>query len=416
MLKKIIIPFLIFACAIIFFKFMLSSKDKTTDIAIDEHIWRVNQIQVKKQLLSPSLTLYGRVESSELLNAAAPGASQVAKILVKEGEYVKQGQLMLSLDKADFEPIVQSAQAKVKELQALIKADALRHEVDSSLLKNEKRLLTLSKKALARSEKIKKQKLGSISETEQAMMQVEIQQLSYNKMLFSVREYDTRKEQLEARLMQAHADLAKSNLTLQRSQIIAPFSGVVAKVNVAQGDRVNVNEKLLSFYSIEQLEIRAKIPVNSLFEIQQSMTHKQDLTGIASNGSQQVPLQLERISGEAQASGIDAIFSIKSNQVHFRIGSIVVVRLKRAAQKNMILVPYQAMYGSERLYQIKDERLQLVTVKTIGEHYHSKINNQSDTQDAQLLITSDSLKSGDMILATHLPNAFTGLKVKITSK
>ena len=416
MLKKIIIPLIIFACAILFFKFMLSSKDKTADISVDEHIWRVDQVQVNKQLLSPSLTLYGRVESSELLNAAAPAASQVAKVLVKEGEYIKKGQLMLSLDKADFEPIVQSAQAKVMELNALIKSDRLRHEIDSSLLKNEQRLLTLSKKALARSEKVKRQKLGSISETEQAMMQVEMQQLSYNKMKFSVREYEARKEQLEARLMQAQADLAKTELALQRSQIIAPFSGVVAGVNVAQGDRVNINEKLLSFYSTEHLEIRAKIPVNNLFEVQQSLNNKQALTGIASNGSQQVPLRLERISGQAQASGIDAIFAITIDQVHFRIGTIVVLRLQRAARENMITVPYQAMYGSERLYQIKDNRLKLVKVKTIGEHYNSKAMGQSDTQDVQLLIASDSLQTGDMILVTHLPNAFTGLKVEVVSK
>ncbi|NOQ78512.1 MAG: HlyD family efflux transporter periplasmic adaptor subunit, partial [Gammaproteobacteria bacterium] len=334
---------------------------------------------------------------------------------VKEGESIKKGQLMLSLDKADFEPLFKFAQAKVNELKALIKSEQLRHTTNLTSLKNEKKLLKLSEKALARAEKVKSRNLGSVSETEQAMQKVEMQRLSFIKMQFSVQEHQPRQEQLEARLIQAQADLEQRRLALQRSQIYAPFSGVVAKVNVAQGDRVNANEKLLSFYSTERLEIRAKLPANSLSEIQQSIRDGETLTGFAfsssqENGSQergsQVPLLLERISGEAQASGVDAIFTITADKVYFRIGAIVVVRLQRTARDNMIKVPYQAMYGSERLYQIKDNRLQAVKVKTIGEYFGS-------IRDSQLLIASDALNSGDAILTTHLPNAFTGLKVEI---
>ena len=415
MLKKFIIPLIIFILAIVFFKMMLATKKESPEIETKEHVWRVEQSIVEKQKLSPVITLYGRVETSELLNAAAPAACQVAKVLVKEGEYIDKGQLMLSLEQADFEPRLMRTQAKVKELKALIESDQLRHKINLESLKNEKKLLRLSEKALARAEKVKRQNLGSISETEKAMQQVEKQRLSYNASQFSVDEHQSRQEQLEARLMQAEADLLQARLALERSQIVAPFSGVVAKVNVAQGDRVNNNEKLLSFYSMEHLEIRAKLPVSVLAEIQQSIREGSALKGDASSGSQQVPLLLARISGEAQASGVDAIFTITAEQVNFRMGAIVVVRLQRPARDNMIKVPYQAMYGSDRLYQIKDNRLQAIKVKTIGEHYRedSIVNSQTLTQEPELLVESDELKSGDSILTTHLPNAFTGLKVDV---
>jgi len=409
MLKKIIIPFIIIALAIVFTKFMIGSKDKAPDINVKEHIWRVQQSVIKKQTLSPALTLYGRVESSELLNAAAPAAGQILKVLVKEGQTIEKDQLMLAMDTADFEPLVKSAQAKVNELKALLKSEQLRHKINLASLKNEKQLLNLSEKALSRAVKVKRQNLGSVSETELAMKQVEIQRLSYLKIQFSVQEHEVRQDQLEARLMQAEAELAKTQLALERSQIIAPFTGVVAKVNVAQGDRVNANEKLLSFYSTERLEIRAKIPADSLPEVQQSLNNGQLLHAIAINGGQQLALVLERISGEAQASGVDAIFAIKSEKVHFRMGAIVVVRLQRVARDNMIIVPYQSMYGSKRLYQIKEGRLQLVKAQTIGEYYTEKETNT----DNRLLISSDELKNGDIILATHLPNAFSGLKVEL---
>lgn len=413
MLKKFVIPVLIIICAIAFFKLMLASKEDSPAIKVNEHVWRVEQKIIEKQTLSPIMTLYGKIETSDLLNAAAPASSRVEKILVKEGQTVEKGQLMLLLDQADFEPLVKQAQGKVNELNALIKSEQLRHEINVKSLKYEKKLLNLSEKALTRAEKVKKQKLGSISETELAMQQVEKQRLSYNLMQFSVSEHAARAEQLQARLLQAEADLAKAQLAIERSKINAPFTGIVAKVNVAQGDRVNNNEKLLSFYSLEKLEIRAKLPINVLHEIQKNLMDGNELKGIASTGGHQTAVLLERLSGEGQASGIDAIFSVQSNAVEakpgssLRIGSIVVISLTRAAQKELIRVPHQAMYGNDRLYKIVDQRLQLVKVETIGEYRRQN--------EAQLLIKSDNLQSGDVILSTHLPNAFSGLKVDAIS-
>jgi len=397
--------------AIVFFILLFATRAKSPEIEIEEHVWRVQQSRVEKQKLSPVITLYGKTETSELLNAAAPAPSQVIKVLVKEGEYIDKGQLMLSLDKEDFEPLLKQAQGKVSELKALIRSEQLRHESNLISIKNEKKLLQLSEKALARAEKVKKQNLGSISETEQAMQQVEKQRLAFNTIQFSVNEHEARMEQLQARLQQAEAELIKSRLALERSEIYAPFSGVVAKVNVAQGDRVNGNEKLLSFYSMETLEIRAKLPINMLTEVQQSLRNDQMLKGIASNGGRQVPITLERLSGEAQASGVDAIFRINEQSAGFRIGSIVVVRLQREAQNNLFIVPYQAMYGTDRLYKISDNRLQAVKVSSVGE-YHLQGQSAMNVQP-QLLVASDELNSGDMILSTHLPNAINGLKVDI---
>ncbi|MCU7835700.1 MAG: biotin/lipoyl-binding protein [gamma proteobacterium symbiont of Taylorina sp.] len=410
MLKKLFIPIIILLLALVFFKWMLMSKDKTADIEFKEHVWRVEQTIIEKQTLSPGMTLYGKIESSELLNAAAPAASQVEKVLIKEGQFIEKDQLMLVLDQADFEPVVKQAQGKVNELKALIKSEQLRHEFNINSLASEKKLLKLSEQALSRSEKVKSQNLGSISETDQAMQQFVKQRLSYNLMQFSVNEHSARMEQLQARLLQAEADLLKSHLALKRSKIIAPFNGIVAKVNVARGDRVNGNEKLLSFYSLERLEIRAKLPISILHEIQQNLINGKALKGTASIGGRQISVLLERLSGEGQASGVDAIFSVlapnsaQTSRTYLRIGSIAVVNLQRAAQKNLIKVPFQAMYGADRLYKIVDKRLQSVKVESIGEYQQN--------EQVQLLIKSDELHSGDVILSTHLPNAFSGLKVK----
>ncbi len=409
-ITTILTPIIIIILGLGFFKLMVATRDKSPDIEIKEHVWRVEQSRVIKQKLAPVITLYGKTETTELFNAAAPAASEVVRLLVKEGEFIEQGQLMLSLDPQDFEPLVMQAQAKVNELQASIRSEKIRHEINQLSLKNELKLLKLSEKALQRAEKIKRQKLGSVSETEQAMQQVEKQRLAYNSMKFKVSEHEARMEQLQARLLQAEADLQKSRLAMQRSQIHAPFSGIVAKVNVSQGDRVNANEKLLSFYSMQQLDIRAKLPINILGDVQAALKRGEILKGTASNGGRHVEIRLVRLSGEAQASGVDAIFTIETPDASFRIGSIVVVRLQRSAQEGLMKVPYQAMYGMDRLYKIVDGRLKKVKVTTIGE---AQLEDDDNEALPQLLVRSKELNSGDMILSTHLPNAVSGLKVQV---
>ena len=98
MLKKFFIPIVIFIVAIAFFTVMLSTREVADEIKFKEHVWRIEQTIVEKQRLSPSITLYGRIESHDLLNAAAPVSSQVEKVLIKEGQHIKKGQLMLVLE------------------------------------------------------------------------------------------------------------------------------------------------------------------------------------------------------------------------------------------------------------------------------------------------------------------------------
>ena len=62
MLKKYFIPILIILLAIVFFKLMVWSKDEASAIQIDEHVWRVEQVIIKKQKLSPVITLYGKIK------------------------------------------------------------------------------------------------------------------------------------------------------------------------------------------------------------------------------------------------------------------------------------------------------------------------------------------------------------------
>ena len=70
-----------------------------------------------------------------------------------------------------------------------------------------------------------------------------------------------------------------------------------------------------------------------------------------------------------------------------------------------IIIPTQALYGRDRIYIIKDQRLKAIQVKRLGL-----------TNNGQFIIQSSDLKAGDKIAITPLPNARTGLLVDVRAE
>jgi hypothetical protein len=70
------------------------------------------------------------------------------------------------------------------------------------------------------------------------------------------------------------------------------------------------------------------------------------------------------------------------------------------------MLPFQALYGNDRIYRINDEqRLEALQIEQAGTIYEEGVE--------MLLVRSDQLRDGDRIVSTHLPNAVQGLKVSV---
>ena len=119
-----------------------------------------------------------------------------------------------------------------------------------------------------------------------------------------------------------------------------------------------------------------------------------------------LPLELVRLAGEAEPSGVDAFFRAGQSSRQLRLGDLLPLGLSLPPENDVIAVPYQAIYGNSRLYLLQKNRLQGVDVESIGQY-------SDENGNAFLLVKSDKIKAHDEIVITHLPNAVNGLKVRI---
>ena len=162
-ISKILIPIVILGLSVAVARYLYQTKAQKPIAKITERVWRVDTIKAKAGDYAASIILYGKVEAPELYNASAPAFGRVEKISIKEGQNVSKGQLLASMDQADFMPALKMAQAKIASFDAQIKNEQLRYRLDKKALKHQQALLVLGNQSLKRTEKIHKKKLASQS-------------------------------------------------------------------------------------------------------------------------------------------------------------------------------------------------------------------------------------------------------------
>ena len=402
---KIVLPIVVIAIAVGVFQHLKASKPERMKPELKEKVWQVEVISALRQNLSPHLGLYGRVESPELLQAAAPGAGVISEVLVQSGSKVSPGDLLVKMDIRDFETTRVQAESDLQDIENQIKELKIRHQSNRNALKTEKQLLQLAEDEVERLLKLKEQNLSADTILNIARSALGRQQLSVYSREYEVESYPVQLSKLEAKLNQSRANLEEARLMIERSEVFAPFEAVVSATPVSTGDRVATGEILVTLYPVDSLEIRAHIPARYIARIQESMSKGvAQIAGIALPG-ENLQLELVRLAGEAEPSGVDAYFQPTPSDAQLRLGDLLPLNYSLPTENEVIAVPYQAIYGNSRLYLLQQNRLKGVDVDAVGQ-YSDRHGN------ALLLVKSEQIKAHDKIVITHLPNAVSGLKVR----
>lgn len=401
---KFVLPLLILALAIGIFIMLKTSAPKQASPEIQERVWRVEVEPANPSTQSAELELYGRVQTPDLLRAAAPAAAWVVEVAVQDGDRVQAGDLLVRLDERDFLPRIAQAEAEVAQLEAEIDSERNRHETDRLALEQEQRLLELARDGVERQERLKTQRVGAEQALDEAEQAEALQALAVSEREMDLADHPARLRALESRLASAQARLDSLRLEYERSRVRAPYDGIVSAVEVTVGDRVGPGEELVRLYELDSLEVAARIPAPYQSELTGILAQADALPAIAQVAGRQLPLRLSRIAGEAGPSGVDGLFEVLDGRELLRLGQTLTLRLKRPAKPDLIAVPFRALHGGDRLYTLVEGRLRGIDVERFGSRLGA-------TGQERLLVRAPELQAGDLIVTTHLPNAIEGLRV-----
>lgn len=373
-----------------------------------ERAWRVDVQEIELQTLSPQLTLYGHVTSPRAASLRAAVEADVTQVPAEEGRRVEAGDTLVELDRRELSLLVDQRQADLDDLQAQLRALERSHARDQEALKREQTLLALARRSVERAEDLQRRNVGSPTAVEDAQRTLEQQALAVANRRLAVEDFEAQREQIKARARRAESLLEQARLDLERSRLTAPFDARISQVQVAPGDRVRVGDALVALYDLEALEVRARIPATYMPRVRAALEAHDAPQAMGQVDGLEVSLTLARLAGESPAggAGVEGIFRVHSGAGEIPLGRFMTVRLSLPAQTDVIALPFEALYGLERIYRLEEDRMRRIGVERIGEWTDASGHER-------VLVASPELSTGDRIIVTRLPNAMDGLRVSV---
>lgn len=400
-------PAIFVVAAVVIITLLALTKPEPKKSEVKEKEWTVSLAEIQFQAHSPELELLGVVQSPFDSRLSAAISADVAHVPVREGQQVRQNDILIELDRRDINLKLAQRQADVDDLRAQIQNELNRYQSDLAALEQEKSLLTIAEAAVQRQAKLKQSNLVAQERYDQAASQRANNALAVNKRELAIQDHPARLSQLKARLARAETALNEARLDAERSIIKAPFNGVITQVNVAPGERVQTGQNLLSLYDQSTMEVRAQIPDRFVAPIKQALRDNQSITASTKHYGVQGTLVLSRLSGQANrgSGGIDALFVQTNHDTPLILNSTLKLKVTLPPFEQVASLPVTSIYGTNRVYRVEEGRIQAHEVNILGRQLYE------DDVD-HVLIRGDSLKGGDQIMTTQLPNAISGLKVR----
>ncbi len=406
-LVKFLSPIVLLALGFAGFQFITGNQEESPQLIRNAPEQFVFVKKADKIDEIPNIRLFGIVETPSFASLSTAIEADVELVSVLEGESVKRGDLLITLNRQDIELDVQQRQAELLEIEALIASDRIRHSADKSALETEKNLLKLTSNAVERAKRLVQNNAGSQATLDEALQNQARQQLAIIQREQSISDFPIRQKQLNARADNARAALGRARRDLERTSIEAPFDGRIAEVMVTAGDRVPRGGKLLNIYNESEFEVRTQVPFTSAARMQQAINANQQVRAQAVYENQRINLILHRLTAliEQGQAGIDAFFRTTSIQLP-ALGSTLDILVDMPTLQNVVVVPPDALYNGNRIYLVADNRLVPREVAQVG----MRIKENG----SQAIILEGTGFSGDEnILISRLPRAVSGMRVRI---
>ena len=224
---------------------------------------RVRTTTVERGPIRSLISTNGKIEPIRNFEAHAPVATTVKHLFVKEGDHVRQGQLLLQLDDADLRSQAARAQAQMKAAQA-DQSDVSTGGTREELLTLEAQLIKahnardIAQRNLEAYRRLQQQGSASAGEVKQA--EDALQRALADVTLLEQKKKDRYSQPEVAKVQalgtEAQAAYEAAEDALAKSSVRAPFNGIVYALPVKQGAYVQTGDLLLQVGDLSRMLVR----------------------------------------------------------------------------------------------------------------------------------------------------------------
>lgn len=331
---------------------------------------------------APSTPLLANVDAKRQETLTAPAEARVLDISVQAGQLVGAGDALLALSADSIDWSLRQQRAAVARQEAAMRIAERQHQVDLAALEdaraNYRRQVALNDQGYANA--------TSLQEAEEALRSAEL----------TVDIYDDEAVQRAADLEQARVALEQAEADAADLQPTAPFDAEVVSIDVASGARLGADASLMTLVDRSSLFARTQVPLSVYRRIRgQAIEAEAVLDGVS------YPLSVTSLAASAETGSVALEVALPA-YIPVLINETIELQLKLPAVASYA-VPQDALYQSNRLYQLVDGAIRVQTVDLLG--YQQRDGEQ------WALVTLDNPGEPMTVLTTRLSQPTNGTPV-----
>ncbi|HUN81883.1 MAG TPA: efflux RND transporter periplasmic adaptor subunit [Phycisphaerae bacterium] len=300
------------------------SDDKPILHVADEVPLTVNIAQPKRQEIVQVVQAPGDVEAVLEVEVRSEIMAKIDEMPVKEGDIVKKGDLLCRLNDSNLRADAQSGLARIARLKAgIVDAEAEYEKAD----RDYRRQLQLTE-------------IDATSEQER---------LNYNT---SFKKAKANLEMRQQELAEADAMLTRVKEDLKKTVIIAPISGIIAKLSVKEGEVVvtgtmnNPGTVVMTIDDLSKMQVRARVDEVDVPSVKPGQKARIFLQSDQANA---IPGQVVRVASKSTKQvgrdvvNFETLIEVQSNDPRIRPGMTSNVEIEVANQPNAVTIPVEAV-------------------------------------------------------------------------
>jgi membrane fusion protein, multidrug efflux system len=301
---------------------------------------------VKPSVLDQTVSVSGTLKPFEETILMPDVAGRVVLINLQEGKFVRQGTLLIKLFDEDLQAQLHKSQSQLE---------------------------------LAEQTQMRQGELMKVNG---------ISQLDYDQSVLQVHSIK--------------ADIEVLKVQIRKTEVVAPFDGVIGLRNVSMGAEVTPSTSLATLRAVKQLKLDFSVPEKYSRQIKTGTDVKFTIQGDDKKYDAIVMATEEGIDAVTRNLKVRAVVNV--NNTSFVPGAFANVELRLDENKNALMVPTQSIIPSERNKQLivaKFGKAKFVTVKT-------------GIRQASMIEVLDGISSGDTVVTTGILFIKSGVNLKFS--
>lgn len=277
--------------------------------------------------ISHSLASTANLRARREVEVATQAAGTVTAVRVEEGDFVKEGQTLCSLDDRELRIELELAGQRLAQTKIQVEAAGLRKEQTETQIRNKRAELDRNERAFAD---------GLLAESEIALERHQIDDLEHELKVVE----STVRENLQ-RIDQLNSEIRKVQLQVSQTSIVAPFDGRITERAVEVGQSVRAAEKLFKLGSFSPLYADVFLAEDD----SRAVSPGQPVSIRLGTGGDAAVGEVERVSPvvDAETGTVKVTARFRSPGAAFRPGSFVRVEIETDTREDAILIPRQAV-------------------------------------------------------------------------